>query len=227
MELAIDTSNNSASIALSQQGEAQAEFTWLSEQNHTVELVPNIRHLLQQTGVRLDDLDAVIVARGPGSFNGLRVGVATAKGLSYALGIPLVGIGTFEVEAFPHRLAGLPVCAVASAGRGEVGAAMYEPREGELVPLFTEHITTIEKLCSRIVSPTIFCGHLPPDTVHQLVRSLGDKAVVSHGLRRAGYLAELGWRRLGRDESDDPATLQPIYLRPPSVTKPKRRTIKR
>lgn len=227
MELAIDTSNDVASIALSQQGEAQAEFTWLSKQNHTVELVPNVRHLLQQTRVRLDELDAVFVARGPGSFNGLRVGVATAKGLSHGLGIPLVGIGTLEVEAFPHRLAGLPICAVASAGRGEVSAAMYEPRGGELVSLLAEHITTVEKLCSNVVSPTIFCGRIPPDTAYQLVHILGERAVVSRGLRRAGYLAELGWRRLARGGSEDPATLQPVYLRPPSVTKPRRRTVKR
>jgi len=99
MEIAIDTSTDTATIAISCAGVACAEMTWPVGHNHTVELVPNILHLLNDSKVTLHQIDAIIVARGPGSFNGLRVGVGTAKGLAFALGIPLVGIATLEVEA--------------------------------------------------------------------------------------------------------------------------------
>ena len=109
MELAIDTSTETASIALSSEGTAVAEFTWHAGQNHTAELTPGINCLLQQAKLGIGDITGVIVARGPGSFNGLRVGMGMAKGLAFALGIPLVGIGTLEVEAYPHAASGTPV----------------------------------------------------------------------------------------------------------------------
>jgi len=101
MELAIDTSTSIASIALSKEGEIISEFTWQAGQNHSVELMPHIVYLLHQAKVDFKDLSGVIVAKGPGQFNGIRVGMAVAKGLSFALSIPIVGISTLEVEAFP------------------------------------------------------------------------------------------------------------------------------
>ena len=83
MELAIDTATEIASIALSCAGEVQAEMSWHAGQNHTVELIPNLIHLLNQAKIELKGIDAIIVAKGPGSFNGLRVGVGTAKGLAF------------------------------------------------------------------------------------------------------------------------------------------------
>ena len=82
MELAIDTSTDFASISLSCEGKTIAELTWHSGQNHTVELVPNITHLLNQTKLSPQSLGAIFVAKGPGSFNGLRVGMSTAKGFA-------------------------------------------------------------------------------------------------------------------------------------------------
>ena len=124
MELALDSSTDTASLALSQHGEVQAELSWLSEQNHTVELMPNVLHLLAQARTGLDDIEAIVVAKGPGSFNGVRVGVATAKALAFALAIPLVGVSTLEVEAFPYAATGKPVCPVQNAGRGDIATAL-------------------------------------------------------------------------------------------------------
>ena len=227
MELALDTSTDIASIALSSYGEVQAEMTWLSGQNHTVELMPNLLHLLQQAKMELKDIDAVIVAKGPGSFNGLRVGVATAKGLAFALDVPLVGIGTLEVEAFPYVETGLPVCPVQNAGRGEIATALYQLQNGGWQRLIAEHITTAEELCASISTETIFCGRFSPDIAQQIEQRLGKRAIILKGLRRAGFLAELGWRKLKMGEFDNPATLQPLYLRPPSVTTKSRKEIKR
>ncbi len=227
MELAIDTSTDIASIALSSCGEVQAEMTWLSGQNHTVELMPNLLHLLQQAKIDLKDIDAIIVAKGPGSFNGLRVGVAIAKGLAFALDVPLVGIGTLEVEAFLYVKTGLPVCPVQNAGRGEIATALYQLQNGDWQRLIAEHITTTEKLCANISTETIFCGRFSPDIAQQIEQRLGKRAIILKGLRRAGFLAEPGWRRLKMGETDNPATLQPLYLRPPSVTTKSTKEIKR
>lgn len=227
MELSLDTSTDIASIALSLRGEVQAEVTWLSEQNHTAELIPNVLHMLQQGKVHVRDVDAVIVAKGPGSFNGLRVGIATAKGFAYALAIPLVGISTLEVEAVPYAATGRPICPVQNAGRGEVTTALYQMTAGHWQRLVPEEITTVQDLCTRTPDGTIFCGRFSPSIAQQVGDMLGEKAVISPGLRRAGYLAELGWRRLKEGDTDDPATLQPTYLRPPSVTKPKTKEVRR
>jgi len=227
MELAIDSSTDTASLALSRHGEVQAEFSWLSEQNHTVEMMPNLLHLLAQARIQLNDLEAIVVAKGPGSFNGVRVGVATAKALAFTLTIPLVGISTLEVEAFPYAATGKPVCPVQNAGRGEIATARYQLQNGVWQRFVAEHITTVEELCAGISGEAIFCGRFSDDIAQRITGLLGDRAIVSHGLRRAGFLAELGWRRLEANDTDDPTALQPVYLRPPSVTTPRKREVRR
>jgi tRNA threonylcarbamoyladenosine biosynthesis protein TsaB len=221
MEISIDTSTEVASIALAHGGEVLAEMTWLSRQNHTVELVPNILHLLHQAKIELREIDAIIVAKGPGSFNGLRVGVGTAKGLAFALSIPIVGIGTLEVEAFPHAMTGLPICPVQDAERGEIANALYQLKDGQWRRLVAEHITTVEELRPKIARRTIFCGRFSPDIAQQIEALLGERAVILKGPRRVGSLAELGWRRLERGDYDHPASLQPLYLRRPAITTPR------
>lgn len=221
MELAIDTSTETASIALSSEGEVTAELTWHAGQNHTAELMPNLVHLLQQARVNLKDMEGLIVAKGPGSFNGLRVGMATAKGLSFALGIPLVGVSTLEVEAFPHAATALPICPILNAGRGEIATALFQVRRGKWRRLREEHITTLDSLLLEIKGRTIFCGKIPHEVALQLKEGLGQRALILGGaawLRRAGYLAELGWRRLEKGDFDHLPTLQPLYLRRPAIT---------
>lgn len=223
MELAIDTSTDTASIALSASGMAQAEMSWMTGQNHTVELMPNIIHLLSQGKIEIGQLKAIIVAIGPGSFNGLRVGVGTAKGLAFALEIPLIGVGTLEVEAYPYAAAGLPICPLQPAGRGEIATATFQQVDGDWRKLAEEHISTIDDLAKQIDTPTIFCGRFPEESSMRLKELLGEKAIIyDKTMRRAGFLAELGWRRLGSGDSDEPATLQPLYLRHPAITKPRK-----
>ena len=220
MQLAIDTSTETASIALSESGEIVSEFTWHSGQNHTVELMPNLVHLLRQAKVELHSVDGIIVAKGPGSFNGLRAGMGTAKGLAFSLGIPIVGIGTLEVEAFPHALTTLPICPVFDAGRGEVAAAIFQQKGDRWLRLVDEHITTVGELCPRIEGRAIFCGRITAHIAQQIEELMGERAVILQAaskLRRAGFLAELGWKRLAREDFDDLFALQPLYLRKPPV----------
>ena len=219
MLLAIDTSTETAGVALADGGRTRGELSWLSGQNHTVELLPAVQHLLGQAKIGPASLEAVVVARGPGSFNGLRAGMATAKGLAYALSIPLVGIGTLEGEAYPYAITGLPICPIFDAGRGEIATATYQRKEGRWQTLEPEHITTLEALSHELASErSLFCGEITVAVASFLQERLGERAVIASGaslLRRAGFLAELGWKRLERGERDDVATLQPVYLRRP------------
>jgi len=226
VQLAIDTSTDTASIALVQDGEVLAELTWRCGQNHTIELLPCLAHLLNQTKLSLQSTNCIIVARGPGSFNGLRVGVSTAKGLAFSLGIPIIGISTVEVEAYQHAETGLPICPIFNAGRGEIATALYQKKGNKWRQFTTEHITTVEALCSQIKTKTIFCGEFIPLIATQLRKQLKQRAVIplpAASFRRASFLAELGQQRLKAGKYDNPATLQPLYLRRPPITKPKHR----
>lgn len=226
MQLAIDTSTNTASLALVQDNEVLAELTWHCGQNHTTQLLPHLAHLLSQAKLNLQSLNCIIVARGPGSFDGLRVGISTAKGLAFSLGIPIVGISTLEVEAYQHAETGLPICPIFNAGRGEIATAIYQTKHNEWCQLIAEHITTVETLCSQITTKTIFCGEFISSIATQLGKELKQKAIISSStarLRRASFLAELGLKRLKAGNYDNPATLQPLYLRRPPITKPKHR----
>jgi len=226
MQLAIDTSTDTASLALVRDSQVLAELTWHCEQNHSTQLLPNLAHLLQQLQLNSQSLTGIIVASGPGSYNGLRVGISTAKGLALSLGIPIIGVSSLAVEAYQHAETGLPVCPVFNAGRGEIATALYRMKHNEWCQLAAEHITTVDTLCSQISTRTLFCGEFVPLIAPQLKALLKQKAVIPSpltGLRRASFLAELGIRQLEAGNYDNLATLQPLYLRRPSITRAKHR----
>lgn len=227
MQLAIDTSTDTASLAIVNDDEVLAELSWRCGQNHSVELMPRLAQLLEQSRLDLKSLDGIIVARGPGSFNGLRVGVSTAKGLAFSLGVPVVGISTLEAAAFAHAESGLPICPILGAGRGEIATAIYQQKGGRWRQTTAYHITTVDNLCYQITTRTIFCGEPTADIIRQLRERLRQKAIVlppASRLRRAGFLAALGLKRLKAADFDPPASLQPIYLRRPQITRPKHKT---
>ncbi|MFC2011914.1 tRNA (adenosine(37)-N6)-threonylcarbamoyltransferase complex dimerization subunit type 1 TsaB [Chloroflexota bacterium] len=224
MQVAIDTSTDTASLALVDDSRVIAEMTWRCGRNHSTQLLLNLEHLLKQTGFKLGSADCIIVAWGPGSYNGLRVGVSTAKGLAFSLGVPIIGISTLEAEAYQHADTGLPVCPVLNAGREEVATALYQKKNNQWRQLADEHLTTVEGLCAAILSKTVFCGEYVPVIAGELKERLGQKAVVlsaARGMRRAGFLAELGLKRFEAGDYDDTTTLQPAYFRGPSITRPK------
>ena len=225
MELAIDTSSDAAGLALSHEGRLLTSLNWQSVHNHTVELMPNIVHLLEQADTGAAALDTVVVARGPGSFNGLRVGMSVAKGLAFAMGIRLLGISTFEAEAYPFAYTGLPLRPVHKAGREEIATALYQRVHNEWLRLEAEHLTTLDALCRQTRQETLFCGEGLPEMIGQIERDLGRLARTADtpSPPRVVSLVMLAWERLIRQEEDDPATLQPLYLRAPHITQPSQR----
>jgi tRNA threonylcarbamoyl adenosine modification protein YeaZ len=225
MELAIDTSSNNVGIALSEKGETLASLVWQTRQNHTMELLPNLVCLLRQMGVGLKSIQGIIVARGPGSFNGLRVGMSTAKGLAFSLSIPLLGVNTFEAEACLFAFIGLPVRPVHKAGGNEISTALYREKNNGLQRLEQENIATVGALCRRTRQRTVFCGEIPSSVVTELRQNLGSRAIIPQtgNVHRVTSLAVLGWQKLSKGDQDDPAALQPLYLRPPHITEPRKR----
>jgi len=223
MLLAIDTSTDSASLALVQDNKVLAEATWRCGQNHSVELLPRLTQLLNEAGVELKSVSCILVAKGPGSFNGLRVGLSTAKGLAFSLDIPIIGISSLELEACQHAETELPICPIFNARRGEIATALYQNKDNwqQLAP---EHITTVEALDSEIKVKTLFCGEYVSVIADELKKKLKDKAVIAPDKpRRASLLAELAKGRLEAGDYDSPATLQPLYLRRPAITQRRHR----
>ncbi|MFC2020126.1 tRNA (adenosine(37)-N6)-threonylcarbamoyltransferase complex dimerization subunit type 1 TsaB [Chloroflexota bacterium] len=224
MQLAIDTSTDVAGLAITQGGKALVELSWYCRQNHSTELLPRLASLLKQNKLDIGSAAGIIVAKGPGSYNGLRVGISTAKALAFSLGIPVVGISTLEAEAYRFAGVGLPVCPVLSAGRAAIATALYQGVGNEWRQLLPEHLTTLDALCRTIDTRTVFCGEFLPLVAAGLKEQLGEKAVMpSDGaiLPRIRFLAELGIRRLKAGDYDDAATLQPLYLRQPHITQPR------
>jgi tRNA threonylcarbamoyl adenosine modification protein YeaZ len=224
MILAIDTSSDNASLALVKDGRVLAEANWRCQQNHTVELLPRLVNLLDEAKAGINSISGVVVARGPGSFNGLRVGISTAKGLAFSLGVPIVGISSLEVVAYGHAETGLPVCPIFNAGRGEIAAAIYQKNDNNWRQLVAEHITTLDALCSGITTKTVFCGEFIPQLASELKKKLKERAIVAAtDPPRARLLAALGKRRLDAGDHDNPISLQPLYLRRPAITQAKHR----
>lgn len=215
MELSIDTSTRYAGVALSSDGEVASELAWRSAQNHSVEVAPAIRLVMERAGVRMDGLEAIFVAVGPGGFSALRVGLSTAKAMAMALGVPLVGIGTLDIEAFPYLRLGLPVCAIIEAGRQRLYVGSYAGPEAH--GRGPEHrVATLDELAAEIARPTLFCGEASLAVAPRLREQLGSRAVVAAvppPTRRMAAMALMGWRRLGEGQTNPPETLQPMYLR--------------
>ncbi|MDO8671563.1 MAG: tRNA (adenosine(37)-N6)-threonylcarbamoyltransferase complex dimerization subunit type 1 TsaB [Dehalococcoidia bacterium] len=219
--MAIDTSTRIASVALFDGCDVAAEITWQSEMNHTVELFPAIQHIMALAMIGMPDLTRLVVAIGPGSFNGLRVGLSAAKALSFGLRLPLVGISTLETQAYQHFWFDGPVCSLLRAGREEIFAALFQRQDGAWRRLVDEHITTPQLLCDRVGGESIFTGEIDIRLASEVMACWGPTAIIPPAearLRRAGFLAALGWRRHEAGLAVDPATLQPLYLRRPPIT---------
>jgi len=223
MLLAIDTSTKQAGIALYEgvRGLA-AEYNWHSANRHTEELMPAVAQMLAQAGVAPGALRAVAVALGPGSFTGLRVGLAAAKGLALAHGLTLLGIPTLDVVAYPHQAQPVPIIAVLQAGRGRVYWAPYAHGPGGWAAQEPPRLSTLPELANTVVRPMMFVGEVSTADRETLISWAGGARAnflsSALSLRRAGYLAELGWRRFDAGEADDPAPLSPIYLQQPDGT---------
>jgi tRNA threonylcarbamoyladenosine biosynthesis protein TsaB len=227
MLLAIDTATRLASLALYDPvaGRVLGEEVWQSVDMHTAELMPRVAKMMNQQSATPADLTGLVVSLGPGSFTGLRTGLSLAKGLALARSpsgqsLPLVGVASLDVVARPHLLQPLPIWAVLRAGRGRFCVGHYVRQRGRWRQNGPYQLTTLDKLADQIEKAAFVCGELEAPDVGFLRSRLGPEAVIATpaaSLRRAAFLAELGWERLERGDVDDPLTLSPIYLHLPQI----------
>jgi tRNA threonylcarbamoyladenosine biosynthesis protein TsaB len=227
MILALDTSTEGCSVAVYDPASGvRAEQTWHAGRDQTAQLLPTVQHLLSVINRSLGDVRSVAVALGPGSFTGLRVGLATAKGLAVARNWSLWGVPTLDILGYAHSaITAAPICAVLTAGRGRLAHATYRTQHGRWQRLGEYRNSTIAELCAEIDQPTIFAGELDAAAITAIENQLGRLASIAPpatSLRRAGYLAELAWQRAQQGPPDDLATLQAIYLQMPTSGGPRR-----
>ena len=211
--LGIETSTFSGSVSVSDDETLLCEYVFNTGPRHNEVLVPTIERLLSDCGLRKDDLDAVCVSTGPGSFTSLRIGVSTAKALCYSLGADLAGVPSLEILASNALWCGDDVCAMTDAGRGEVFFSFYDPESGEMTPA---EIVTPESVCAGVRKKTVFVGS--GATLHaDIIRdAVGEKAVLlpaNLNAPRASGCALLGRKKILSGQKDDPFTLTPFYLR--------------
>ena len=242
--LALDSSTRQASVALCDEDTLCGEYTWQIGSNHSVELLDRVQRLVADCGSSMQAIDVVAVATGPGSFNGVRVAVASAKALAFALQKPLVGVSTLEIiAAQQHQWRG-PVCAILEAGRSDLYAACYLFEEIDNGGEITSHmqqlsdylVLTPQQLASyleehldqwagvpgeRQLSPVLFCGELSEAARQVLNEQVPGKSLFVSNLqatRHASLLALLALQRLYEGRIDDPMQLEPLYVRRPSIT---------
>ena len=214
MLLAFDTSTSWISLALYDGVFIRYETTWQSHHHHTVELAPAIQTVYKHTDTTSDDLTGLAVAIGPGSFTSLRIGLAAVKGLSLALNIPVTGVPTLDIIAKAQPLDEKPMIAVLQAGRSRLAYAHYKVEDGEWQAQDEPAVIDPKDLVKTITQPTLICGELSEEARSTIGRRWKNAVLAppSLSLRRAGFLAEIGWERLMKNQSDDPVTLSPIYL---------------
>lgn len=216
MLLAIDTATRWMGLALHDGSAVVVELGWRSLNTQTVELAPAVADILQRVGMMAAALAGIAVSIGPGSYTGLRVGLGLAKGLALANQTALIGVPTLDIVA--ASIGELPgqLVVIAEAGRTRVCAAPYQWRgtkgwQAKATPV----ITSWPDLLQTITEPTTFAGEIIPEAAKLIRDKKLRMAGPADSVRRAGYLADIGWRRLRKGQVDDPAALVPIYLQEP------------
>jgi tRNA threonylcarbamoyladenosine biosynthesis protein TsaB len=213
MLLAVDTSTSQIGLALYDGAQVISEYAWRSSQRHTVELAPAISEALTRCGLTMDDVHAVGVALGPGSFTSLRVGLSLAKGLALSRHIPLIGISTLDILAAAQPASKLPLAILIQAGRGRYALSWYKNSKKGWQASDPARVITVKALLDEIKSPSLVCGELIPEDRRQLEENTNvHLASPAQSVRRPAVLAELAWARWLAGEVDDEATLAPIYL---------------
>ena len=219
MILALDTATRWTGLALHDGKRVIAEQGWSSKFTQTVELTPAVDRLLVTADVEVADLRAIAVAIGPGSYTSLRVGLAVAKGLSMAHQIPLIGVPTLEIISAAIGLRTGSLIVVVEAGRKRVIAGTYRWQEKKGWQASERPIVeTWETLLFHLETSTTFAGEISPEAAKLIRASKKPFYMVpaAASVRRAGYLAEIGWQRVRQGLVDDAASLAPTYLRDPS-----------
>jgi tRNA threonylcarbamoyladenosine biosynthesis protein TsaB len=212
--LALDTSTRTTGIALYDGVQVLCESTWTSLDYHTVELAPAISDALRRSNLENETIAAITLATGPGSFTGLRIGMALAKGLTLVRHLPIVGVPSLDILAFAQPLMDCPLIALLRVGRGRLAVGRYEVHGKAWRSAAPLQVCTPPELVGQINYPAFICGEINEAERHLFHQAGSHLTLASpaRSLRRPGFLAEIGWKRWKSGRIDDPNTLSPTYL---------------
>ena len=217
--LAIESSGLAASAAVLSDGILAGEYTINHKKTHSQTLLPMIDEVIRMLEIDLSELDGIAVSGGPGSFTGLRIGSATAKGLGLALDIPLMEVPTTEVLAYNlYDAAGL-VCPVMDARRDQVYTGIFRYNDHELATVMEQKPMAFKKLAdmlNRMGESVIFTGDgtgVHRQHMEELLTCPWSIAPPHLNLQKAGALAVLGEKYLRSGKTVSAAAHRPDYLR--------------
>ena len=219
--LVIDTSGPVCGTAVMDEDRVYSEFTAQNKNTHSASLMPMIEAALNAAGTEMSGWDAVAAVTGPGSFTGVRIGVATAKGLAHGAGLPCIPVNALEaLSASAGEFDGI-ICPIQDARAGQVYGAAFRNGErltGDAPMKLEDYLDTVEKLGERF----LFIGDGAPVHRTAITERMGEKAVFAPAYR--GFLrpSAAGTIALAKGENTDYLGLQATYLRPPNAQKNKK-----
>ena len=212
----VDTSTPAGSVALSRGNELLGEVVLHLRGTHTDRILNSLNWLLAEASIRLTDVDAFGVVVGPGAFTGLRVGVATVKGLAYAGGAPVVEVSSLETLAMQCPFAAFPVCAMIDARKSEVYSTVFDCRAGEPIALTKDQVLSPQVLLDRLEGDHLFIGSgalLYADLIRQSLGSLAHFVPWTMDPPRASGAAVLVVSRLRAGLAKTAQEVIPRYIR--------------
>ncbi len=222
MILAINTSTQQFSIALMEEnGALLAEYSMSSGSKNFGHFMPGIHFLLKSSRFSIENIRALVVAIGPGSYTGLRVGLSAAKGMAQGLQIPIIGVSSLEAMASQSAYTPYPVCPIIHSRKGEVFAALFSWRDDhEVTRIKQDACLKMDDLPSMIEDKTLFLGndfHIQGQLIKEV---LDHKALLAPGHLwnlKASTVGALGLKRFVENDFDNIRDLVPSYLRPPDI----------
>jgi tRNA threonylcarbamoyladenosine biosynthesis protein TsaB len=217
LALGIDTATTVGSLALARGAQVLGTTTVTESADHSAELAPALDRVLDACAVSLDEIEAIGVGLGPGSYTGLRVGIAFAKGLEFGLGVPLAGVPSFEAIAYACRdLAGAQsatICTLVDARMGGIYAGLYRVRDGRLDVVRGPWVSKVGEFTLDVEGPVLFAG--PNAAVMDKLGETFKGSEFRQAYPDAGYTAVRAAALLSeRTTTERFATLEPYYLRP-------------
>jgi len=219
--LAIETSTMLGGVALMDDSSGLiAEVRLNVKSTHSERLMTEIDHLLRQAGLKISDIDVFAVAIGPGSFTGLRIGLSTVKGFSYATGKPIVSVPTLEALAWNFPYCRYPVCTMLDARKKEVYTALFKWDKEGFLRLIDEMSIKVDRLLEQMMpyihGKVVFTGEgtlLYRDTI---IEVMGEKAIFAPPekmIPSPANVASIGIRKATKEEFSEPVSLIPFYIR--------------
>lgn len=218
--LALESSATAASAALLRDGELIADTYQRSGLTHSATLLPMMNDMLLRCGHRLSDVDLFAVSAGPGSFTGLRIGVATVKGLAYGLEKPCIGVSTLEAMAVNMPYENGIICACMDARVGQVYNALFSVKDGVMERIGADRAIKIADLESELASleaPIYLVGD-GAKLVHTKLENIKTILVPENIRYQNAYgVALLAKKAYENGDSGDASALVPNYLRLPQA----------